>query len=52
MRKFRDFFQHRFNPLHFYCLLMELGCPGKAARSIAGVYENLLTPVLYGGVRN
>ena len=32
-------FQHRFNPLHFYCRLVERGLGAKGARAISMFYE-------------
>ncbi|WP_319584254.1 hypothetical protein [uncultured Pseudodesulfovibrio sp.] len=39
MIRFRDYFQHKFNPLHVFCRLRRFGMSRSAARSLCRVYE-------------
>jgi hypothetical protein len=36
---FRNYFQHKFNPLHIFCRLRRFGVSRSAARSLCWVYE-------------
>lgn len=36
---FREYFQHKFNPLHVFCRLRRFGLPRAAARNLCWVYE-------------
>lgn len=39
MRFFKNFLQHRFNPLHVYCRLCDYGLSTGAAARLSTVYE-------------
>jgi len=39
MRKLRNFFQHVFNPQHFYCRLMDCGLSSNLALRVSAVWE-------------
>lgn len=47
MRYLQNYLQHRLNPLHVYCRLVDVGFSQQAARGLCGVYERVyrfLTP--------
>ncbi|EGB14355.1 hypothetical protein DND132_1142 [Pseudodesulfovibrio mercurii] len=46
MTTFREYCQHRFNPLHVFCRLRRLGLPRAAARNVCWVYERGLYRLL------
>lgn len=39
MKRFRDFCQHIFNPLHIFCSLRKMGLPAIPAMQLSRVYE-------------
>jgi hypothetical protein len=39
MTTFREYFQHKLNPLHVFCRLRRFGLPRSAARNLCWVYE-------------
>jgi hypothetical protein len=41
MRVFKNYLQHRFNPLHLYCRLLDYGFSTSAAIRVSHVYERL-----------
>jgi len=50
MKRFRNYLQHRLNPVHMYCRLMDFGMAEDRARRMCSVYErfiyrNLLFPL-------
>ncbi len=42
MRMVRHFIQHRLNPLHVYCRLVDCGLSPRTAIRVSGVYERWL----------
>jgi len=49
MKRLRNYLQHRLNPVHMYCRLMDFGVAKERARRMCSVYErfiyrNLLFP--------
>jgi len=42
MRRFRDFMQHFFNPLHVYCRLQDMGVKAPMAHKVSRAYERYL----------
>ncbi len=39
MRHVKHFLQHRFNPLHVYCRLRDVGLSPRTAGRVSGLYE-------------
>ncbi len=41
MNTVKNYFQHRFNPLHLYCRLKDFGMAGRIALKMSAIYERL-----------
>ena len=48
MRVFRNYLQHRFNPLHVYCRLVDFGFTERAAGRVSALYERFIYSVCLG----
>jgi len=46
MRTIRLYFQHKFNPLHVYCRLRQIGVHTSAALRVCIIYERFIFRVL------
>ncbi|WP_170300329.1 hypothetical protein [Solidesulfovibrio aerotolerans] len=42
MNSIRNYLQHRLNPVHMYCRLMDFGLARKNARRLCSVYERFI----------
>lgn len=42
MKRFRNYLQHRLNPVHMYCRLMDFGLAHSSARRVCSVYERFI----------
>ncbi len=42
MRRIKNYLQHRLNPVHMYCRLVDFGLARKNARRMCFVYERLI----------
>lgn len=42
MQSIRNYLQHRLNPVHMYCRLMDIGLARKSARRLCSVYERFI----------
>ena len=42
MKRLRNYLQHRLNPVHMYCRLMEFGMARDNARRVCSVYERFI----------
>lgn len=42
MQSIRSYLQHRFNPLHMYCRLLDYGLRQSIAHRVCSVYERFL----------
>lgn len=42
MRRLRNYLQHRFNPVHLYCRLRDLGLGKSKARKMCSAYERFV----------
>lgn len=42
MRRLRNYLQHRFNPVHLYCRLRDLGLGKSKARKMCRAYERFV----------
>jgi hypothetical protein len=50
MARVRNYFQHRFNPLHIYCRLLDYGVSRKLASRVSGLYERWVYRLTTSGV--
>lgn len=48
MRSVRNYLQHRFNPLHLYCRLVDFGFTEQAAGRVSGWYERVIYRICLG----
>lgn len=42
MNRLRNYLQHRLNPVHMYCRLMDFGLADASARRVCSVYERFI----------
>ncbi len=42
MRTLRNYLQHRFNPLHVYCRLLDFGFTQRVAGRMSAIYERFI----------
>lgn len=42
MKRFRNYLQHRLNPVHMYCRLLDFGLDKSLAIRWCGVYERFI----------
>jgi hypothetical protein len=42
MKRFRNYLQHRLNPVHMYCRLVDIGVACESARRVCSVYERFI----------
>ena len=46
MKRFRNYLQHRLNPVHMYCRLVDFGLASVSARRVCSVYERFIYKAL------
>lgn len=42
MNRLRNYLQHRLNPAHVYCRLLDFGLASDSARRVCSVYERFI----------
>ena len=47
MYRFKNYLQHRLNPVHMYCRLMDIGIGKHRARLVCAVYERFLYRMMW-----